>query len=221
MAIYGFEHNMPPAKCKHAIRYHTILNPLRIPNHPAPDSTINHSTHPKRRHNSAHPSQTAPKPISPHLCHPRPPRRAITHGSIIQIQPPQMQRRTEELNAGRRQELRHAGPADGFFQLPGHWQQGRDERREVERRENRQAIPRREERVAGLWDRPRHRTGHTARAKHARELTVFVQAEGHVDARRGEEFRRPRGDGLGGGVGDCAADGVDAVGCGVGAEVEG
>ena len=179
MAIYSFERTMPPAKCKHTITSLPLPpQPSRIPNHPTPDPTVHHSTHPKRRHNSAHPSQTAPEPIPPHLCHPRPPRRAIAHGSIVQIQPPQMQRRTEQLDARRRQKLRRAGPADGFFQLRGHGQQRRHERREVERREYRQAIPHREERVAGLWDRPRHRARDAGRAEHAGELAVFVEAEG-------------------------------------------
>ena len=132
-----------------------------------------------------------------------------------------MQRRTEQLDGCRSQELRRAGPADGLFELRRHRQQRRHERREVERCENRQAVPHREERVAGLWDRPRHGACDTWRAEHAGELAVFVEAEGQVDARRGEELGRPRGGGFVGLVGDGAADGVDAVGCGVGAEVEG
>ena len=133
-----------------------------------------------------------------------------------------MQRRAEQLYARRSQKLRNADPADGLFHLLRYRQQGRNERWEVEGRENGQGIPHREERVAGSRDRPRHRAGDAGRgAEHAGELAVFVEAEGHVDARGGEELRGAGGGGLGGRVGDCAADCVDGVGCGVGAEVEG
>ena len=135
-----------------------------------------------------------------------------------------MQRRAEQLHTRRGQELRDAGPADGFLHLLRYRQQRRHERREVEGRENGQRIPHREERVAGLWDRPGHRAARDAAGRgpeHAGELAVLVEAEGHIDAGRGEEFGGSRRRRLGGAVCDCAADGVDAVGCGVGAEVEG
>lgn len=195
---------------------------LLYPHHPTPNPTVNHSPHPKRRHDPAHPSQTAPEPIPPHFRHPRPPSRAVPHGSVVQIQPPQMQRRAQELYARRGQKLRDADPADRLFHLLRYRQPGRNERWEVEGRENRQGIPHREERVAGFRDRPRRRARDAARgAEHAGELAVFVEAEGHVDACRGEKLRGAGGGGPGGGVGDCAADCVDGVGCGVGAEVEG
>lgn len=133
-----------------------------------------------------------------------------------------MQRRTEQLHTGRSQKLRHADPADGPFHLLRYRQQRRNERWKIERRENRERVPHGKERIAGCRNRPRHRAGDARPgAKHARELAVFVEAEGHVDAGGSEEFRRAGRGGFGRGVGDCAADGVDAVGCGVGAEVEG
>ena len=52
-------------------------------------------------------------------------------------------------------------------------------------------------------------------------MAVFVQAEGHVDACCREEFGGARGGCVGGGGGEGAAEGVDGVGGGVGAEVEG
>ena len=58
-------------------------------------------------------------------------------------------------------------------------------------------------------------------AEHAGELAVLVEAEGHVDAGGGKEFRGAGRGALGRSVGSGAADGVDGVGCGVGAEVEG
>lgn len=133
-----------------------------------------------------------------------------------------MQRRAEQLHARGGQELRDAEPADGPFPPLRYRQPGRDERREVERREDGEGVPRREEGVARLRDRPRRRARDAGRwAEHAGELAVFVEAEGHVDAGRGEEFGRAGRGGFGRGVGGGAADGVDAVGCGVGAEVEG
>lgn len=133
-----------------------------------------------------------------------------------------MQRRAQQLYTRRGQKLRDADPADRPFHLLRYRKQRRNERREVERRKNRQGVPHREERVARLRDRPRHGPrGAGRRAEHAGELAVLVEAEGDVDARRGEEFRRARRGGFGGGVRDGAADGVDAVGRGVGAEVEG
>lgn len=136
-----------------------------------------------------------------------------------------MQRRAEQLDSRRRQKLRHAEPADGPFQFLRHRQPRRDERREVEGREDGEGVPHREERVARFRDRrPRDRgrdAGGRRRAEHAGELAVFVEAEGHVDAGGGEEFRGAGRGGLGGGVGGGAAYGVDGVGCGVGAEVEG
>ena len=135
-----------------------------------------------------------------------------------------MQRRAEQLYTGRGQELRDADPADRLFHLLRYRQQRRDERREVERREDGQGVPHREERVARRGDRPGRGPRDAAAGRgpeHAGELAVLVEAERHVDAGRGEEFRRARRDGLGGVVRDGAAGGVDAVGGGVGAEVEG
>lgn len=167
--------------------YHIHIHPQSIisyPHHPPPNPTINHPTHPKRRHNPAHPRQTAPEPIPPHLRRPRPPRRPVAHGPVIQIQPPQVQRRAEELHPGRGQELRDAGPADRLFDRVRYRQQGRDERREVEGREDGQGVARREEGVAGLGDRPRHgaRDAGGRGPEHAGELAVLVEAEAHVHA---------------------------------------
>lgn len=129
-----------------------------------------------------------------------------------------MQRRAEQLDPRRRQKLRDAGSAEGFFELRGEGEPGRDEGREVEGREDGEGVAGREEGVAGRGDGPRDRARD---AEHAGEVAVFPEAEGHVDAGGGEEFGGAARGGCGWGVRDGAADGVDGVGGGVGAEVEG
>lgn len=178
-----------PAKCRHHDSFTTHAHPQSILTYPhhhlPPNPTINHPTHPKRRHDPPHPRQTAPEPIPPHLGRPGPPRRPVAHGPIVQIQPPQVQRRAEELHPGRGQELRDAGPADRLLHRLRYRQPGRDQRREVEGRENGQGVAGREEGVAGLGDRARRGArdaGAGRGAEHAGELAVLVEAEGHVDA---------------------------------------
>lgn len=191
LRLYSIElqHATQPHPLNANITTHYRNHPQSILTYPhhhlPPNPTINHPPHPKRRHNPAHPRQTAPEPIPPHLRRPVPPRRPVAHGPIVQIQPPQMQRRAEELHPGGRQKLRDAGPADRFLHRLRYRQQGRDERREVEGREDGQGVARREEGVAGFGDRPRHGARDAAGGRgpeRAGELAVLVEAEGHVDA---------------------------------------
>lgn len=139
-----------------------------------------------------------------------------------------MQRRTEQLDPRRRQKLRRRvgkPPAPVAAAHHALRQLGRDERRQIERREDGERVPQREEGVAGARDARGGGGGRAAGpAEQLGEAAVLVEAEGHVDGGGGEEFGGAGGHGGGGDVvvvgGDGAAGGVDGVCGGVGAEVE-
>lgn len=92
----------------------------------------------------------------------------------------------------------------------------REERREIEGREDSQAVADGEEGEGGEWDGARRTGG----AEELGEFVVFVEAERKVGGAGCDKFG---GAGCGGG-GGCAVDGggrgVDCVGGEVGAEVE-
>ena len=84
----------------------------------------------------------------------------------------------------------------------------RHQRRQVERREDGEAVAQREQRVGCGRERPRRR-----RAEQPREVRVFPQAQRQVCGRGGGEFGRAVGGACEGGVADGGGHGVDGVGC--------
>ena len=113
-----------------------------------------------------------------------------------------MQRRAQQLYTRGCQKLRHAGSTDLSLHFFRKRQNGGDERREIERSEYSKGVSDCKECVADRGDASRRcyccSSGYTGwRAEHLCKVAVFVQAEGHVDGRCGEEFGRAGGDGFG------------------------
>jgi hypothetical protein len=129
-----------------------------------------------------------------------------------------MQRGRHELDRRGRNKLRRARRTDVFLQPGAHvlFERRREQRGEIKRCEDGEAVAHGEEGECGDWDGAGGRRG----AEELGEFVVFVQAEREVGGRGGEKFGRAGcGGGRGGGVqrrGGC----VDAVGREVGAEVE-
>ena len=96
-----------------------------------------------------------------------------------------MQRRRRQLYSRRRQKLRRAGPTDTLFYPLAEREKGRDQRREVERRENGHGVPQREKRIRRWWNHP---LDICLRAEHLRELRIFDQAQRHIGARGRDEL---------------------------------
>jgi len=189
--------------------------------HPLSHIGIDDPADPERRHNPTNPKHKTRRPILQHL------RRPARHAhcvfttlarSVIQIQPQKMQRRTRHLHRRRRQKLRRAHPTNIPLHGLPHRQLRRHDRGEVEARKDRQHVPCRKQGVRCFW----HGAGRSGfgDAEEARELGVFVEAEGEVCGACGEEFGR-----AGGGVGGWVVvegghGGVEEVGGGVGRGVE-
>lgn len=87
-----------------------------LPQQPPPHPRINHTPHPIRRNHTPHPRRRRSRPVPPNPPPsipppnpgPLPPITLTAHSPrpIIQIQPQQMQRRTQDLHPRRRQKLR-------------------------------------------------------------------------------------------------------------------
>lgn len=180
------------------------------PHQPPPHATIDHTSHAKRGYDPPHPGQATAEPVLCHLAY-----AASAVGAIVQIQPPQVQRRAQQLDAGGGQDLRHALARHQGFPLVRERDQRREPRGQVEGGENGEGVAEREERIAcgrnGAGDESAcGRGSRWQRTEHPRKLAVFVEAEGHVDGGSGEEFGRT------GGRGGCRGSGeraVDRVGC--------
>ena len=126
-----------------------------------------------------------------------------------------MERRTDQLDSGGGQELRGRSPTDVLLRGVGDGQVGRDERGEVERREDGQAVADGEEAVGD--------GGHGAggdSAEHFGELAVLVQTQAEVGGAGGGEFGRAAGHGRSGFAGEGGLEGVEGVGHEVGAAVD-
>jgi hypothetical protein len=183
-----------------------------------PHARVDDAANPERRYDPAHPRKRTDGPIPPHDGPPVRPRDGAT-APVVEIQPQQVQRRAQDLDRGRGQELRHRLPAHGPLHLARQLlaQHGAQQGRHVERGEDGQAVARREEGVRRARDGGGRRT---ARAEEAREALVLVDAQGHVGGTAEGELRGARGHGLGGSVVQRRGGRVDRVGGHVGAAVK-
>ncbi len=133
-----------------------------------------------------------------------------------------MQRRRRQLYSRRRQKLRRTRSTDVLLDPLAERKEGSDHRREIERGKDRHGVAQRKQRIRG---RRYHPLDRRLRAEHFRKLRVFDQAQRHVDAGRGHEFRDARCGRLGGLIvegGRGSVEGVsDEVGAGVDHEDEG
>lgn len=135
-----------------------------------------------------------------------------------------MRRRRKHLNRRRRRKLQHRlstdHPARLVAHIPSHG--GAQQDRDVEARENSNAVARCEEGVACGGDAAH---GLAYGAKHARVDLVFVDAHADIGGGGGGEFGGARGDVRGGFILQGGGEGVDGVGgevgCAVGDEDEG
>lgn len=189
---------------------------LQLLHQPSSNFCIDDASKPKGWDDPAHPGERTSRPILAHLPHP------LGQGRpwpIIQIQAPKMQRRRKHLHRRRCQYLCQAGSAHDLFHLCRY--HGRHQRWEIEACEHSHRVAQSKKGEAGFRDRSGQcRCGTARSAEHLGKLTVFVEAERHVDGAGSEEF---------GGSGGCVSDrrrgkstrdGIDGVGGKVSAEVD-
>ena len=100
-----------------------------------------------------------------------------------------MERRRDQLNRRRRQELRGGSAGDVALHFCGQWQRRRDHRREVEGCEDREAVARCEERICDWRNRARRDC-----AEDLGELAVLVEAQAQVGSARRDKLGGPAGD---------------------------
>jgi hypothetical protein len=175
---------------------------------------VHHASNTKRRHDPTHARKTAGKPVHSDLGEALLERRAAV--AIVQVEAHEMERRRDELDRSRREELRRRSAGHVALHPLRQWERRRDHRRQVERREDREAVARGEQGVGDWRDRAR-RYG----AEDLGELAVLVETQAQVGGACCDEFRCSARDGCGRLVLDCGFKCVQGVGHQVCAAVEG
>ena len=175
--------NSSPIFPSHSLNHQPSLHP---PHQPPPNLRINHPTHPKSRHNPTYPRRRTLRPIPQdlraptiHAPHTRP-------RPIIQIQPQQMQRRRHQLHSRRGNELRCTSTAHIPPYALTHmcFEARREERREVEGREDGEAVADCEKCESGQGNGAYGARG----AEELCEFVVFVETQGEVGGGSGKEL---------------------------------
>lgn len=157
---------------------------------------VNDTAYAKRRYDATHARGGADKPVRPHDL---PALTPAAIGTVIHVQTEQMYRRREELDRGRGYELRRRQAryvAPHLVRKPVVHPR-RQQRRQVERSENSQAVAHSKENIA----RQRDGSGNSAgRPEEPDKDLVLVDAQSDVCGGRGGELAGARGDGAGGAV---------------------